>query len=63
VTESLPPPHPPKQAKFPGRRVGGINKHLDAQRQHHEHTMRRPNEPLHLAKHHLGGVPHKPKET
>ena len=50
-----PPPHPPQQAKHPGR--PRISPH--AQARHHQKTMRRPNEKLHLARHGLHG--HTPK--
>lgn len=50
------PPHPPRQAKHPGRRQPAP--HL---RPAHEQVMKRPNEHIHLARHVMHG--HHPKKT
>jgi hypothetical protein len=50
-------PHPPQQAKHPGRPSPAP----DAERRAHERAMRRPNEPLNLASHALSGRKAVPK--
>jgi hypothetical protein len=52
-----PPPHPPHQAKHPGR--GKVKPHQRAtfQQEQHEVAMKRRSEPLMIARHHL--KPHK----
>ncbi len=51
-----PSPHPPHQAKHPGRARPAPH-----MRPAHEQTMKRPHEKLHLAKHGLHPH-HEPKE-
>ncbi len=52
---TLPPPHPPRQAKKPP-------KPRPAPHKRHDQVMRRPNEPLHLAKHSLQPHPVQPSK-
>jgi hypothetical protein len=57
MSQDLPPPHPPHQAKKPP-------KPRPAPHKRHKQLMRRPNEPLHLARHALQPHPAQPtKET
>jgi hypothetical protein len=51
-----PPPHPPHQAKHPGRGKVAPHKRATFQQEQHAKAMRRPAEQLHLAKHVL--LPH-----
>lgn len=50
-----PPPHPQRVAKFPGRGRVSPHKRNTWQQEHHDKTMKRKAEPLHIAKHSLKG--------
>lgn len=53
-----PPPHPPHQARHPGRGKVAPDKRQHYQGEQHARTMKRPTEPLHIAKHCLQPHPH-----
>jgi hypothetical protein len=45
------PPHPPHQAKHPGRSKVAPHKRNTFQQDQHTRAMKRPGERLHIAKH------------
>ena len=54
-----PPPHPPRQAKHPGRgQIAPHRRKITFEQEHHARAMRRPNEPVETARHSL--LPHTP---
>jgi hypothetical protein len=55
-----PPPHPPIQAKHPGRGRIAPHKRNTFQDNEHAHVMKRKAEPLHIAVHRL--MPHHPHD-
>jgi hypothetical protein len=56
MADPKPPPHPPRQAKFPGRSMAAPHrKKLNFQTDAHAKAMKRAPEVLHLAKHYLHG--------